>query len=301
MCIAARQGCDLAEKEINLKYFPTITPLLRQEDELQTVVLKRSADSSLPTASQVAGSSVTKRPKNTKSARMSTTAAGPSSTQPSISKVVTRSSRTRLAVPDMEVQSVSDSSISAMKHSIGRLEIDSTPLVVVTEKLQASGSRIDVKDEGFYIDTFFPSLEPYSFDLNSPRPPMWKVDATMARLEYVKAIEQNLGRPIQDMINQRAETINRMLAEWKSLIPPPHAGYQEEGIQASAKGKGKQRASLVEEDVIDVEDDVEGVEPDFEEFEAAPEENFEELEELGPQDVEMEQENVEEAQPETAS
>ena len=43
------------------------------------------------------------------------------------------------------------------------------------------------------------------------------------------------------------------------------------------------------------------MEPGFKEFEAAPEDNFEELEELGPQDVEMEQENVEEAQPETAS
>ena len=81
----------------------------------------------------------------------------------------------------------------------------------------------------------------------------------MACLEYVKAIEQNLGRPIQDMIDWRAETIDRMLTEWRMLIPPPHAGYQEEGIQALEKGKGKQRASPVKEDVINVEDDIEGV------------------------------------------
>ena len=59
-------------------------------------------------------------------------------------------------------------------------------------------------------------------------------------------------------------------------------------------------ASPVKEDIIDVEDNIEGVEPDFGEFEAAPKENFKELEELGSQDVEMEQENVKEAQPETA-
>ena len=301
MCIAARQGCDLAEKEINLKYFPTITPLSRQEDELRTVVLKRSADSSIPTASQVAGSSVAKRPKNTKSAKTSTAAAGPSSTQPSLSKVTTRSSRTRLAAPDMEVRSVSDSSISAMKTSIGRLGLEPTPPAVVAERSQASGSRVNIQGEGFNVDTFFPSLAPYSFDPNGPRPPTWQIDAATARLEYLKTVEQHLARPIQDMIDRRADTIDKMIAEWNSLIPPPRVGYQEEGIQASGKGKGKRRASPVEEEVVDVEDDVEEVEPDFEEFEAAPEENFEELEEIGPQDVEMGQENVEEAQSETAS
>ena len=122
----------------------------------------------------------------------------------------------------------------------------------------------------------------------------------MACLEYVKVIEQPLARPIQDMIDRRVETIDRMLTEWRTLIPPPHTGYQEEGIQALEKGKGKQRASPVEEDVINVEDNVEGVEPSFEEFETAPKGNFKEQEELGPQDIEMEQENVKEAQPKTA-
>ena len=112
-----------------------------------------------------------------------------------------------------------------MKHSIRCLEIHLTLPVVVMGKLQALGSRVDTQDEGFHVDTFFPSLAPYSFNLNSPRPPTWKVDITMAHLEYVKVIEQPLACPIQDMIVRRAETINRMLMEWRTLIPPPHTGY----------------------------------------------------------------------------
>lgn len=186
-----------------------------------------------------------RRLKESKLAKKSSAVAGPSSTQASSSRVVTCSSKASLVAPDMDIRRVSDSSVSAMKTSISHIGLGSALPSVHIDSPQASGSRIDTQNNGFRLDAFFQSLAPYAYDPIGPRPMEWEVDAALARLEYVKASEQYLARPIQDMIDRRAQIIDRMLADWRS-VAPSRIGYQEEGIQASSSGKGKQKASPIE-------------------------------------------------------
>ena len=278
-----------------------MVPLEKAADEVRNRELKmwsanQGSVKATPSGGLGAGTS-TRKSKALKPSRTSAAVAESPLIEASMARLKARTSKAKLAAPDLEVRSVSDSSIAAMKTSIGRLGLDSTPVVATEDRLQASGSRM--KEEGFHIDTFFADLDPFSYDPNGPRPGAWKVDSTLSRLEYIKSSEQHLARPIQDMIDRRAETIDRMMVEWRSLAPS-RIGLSADA-QATGSGKGKRKASVIEEDVVDVEEDAEEVDPGLEEFATTPDDDFEDIGEVGPQDVEMGQEGVDETQPGAAA